>query len=273
MKLLRSILCWILLSAALVVLGGCASTIKAVIGLITEVDNTVAASIDAQRDAVETAYEEMATVETTLLFNAAFFQAFFIGGFDPGFDDFADGEGVVWEITGSGNDGDVYFTTERALLQRNDEGSWWYIAYRTEEQSLEYEMLLDSSYAPAEIVWMDEESDEIVRQKLDFDESDEEATSGQEASAAYSDELYDSYKRGQEQVTVGAGSFTTERIEWDIVDDETGNGLVYSWWVDSNVPGNLVRYEYRQKTGDETSVITGELLSIGRDYKTKFGAY
>lgn len=273
MKIARRLLFWGLVVAAAFAVTGCMSTIDAVAGLISDMDNAVAESVNEEREASAGMFGELAALEQTMLFNVAYFQVFFMGGFGPEFDDFREGEGVTWEVTGSDEDDAESFITERALLKRVDEGSWWYLSYGDGEEELEYEVLLDDEYAPVEMVWLDEDSEEVMRYTFDFDEDEESAdemAKGKD-SEVYSDEFGDDYKRSTDRVTVGAGTFTAELLETELSDPDTGETLAYSWWVVEDVPGNLVKYEYHHS--DDDSRLVGELMSIDKGYRTQFDAY
>ncbi|MCK4514575.1 MAG: hypothetical protein KAU31_04915, partial [Spirochaetaceae bacterium] len=215
----------------------------------------------------------MAAFENVMLFNVAYFQVLFLGGHDPSFDDFREGQGVTWEITGGDENDKSLFTAERALLKRNTDGtSWWFLGYQSEEDALEYEVLMDDEYVPLEIVWRDADSGNTMRHAFDYGEENEPPPAGEE-SVVYSDEFGDEYSRSTERITVRSGTYTAEHVTYEISDTETSARLEYHWWLVDDIPGDLVKYEYRQFDNGEENVICGELVAIDDGYVTRLGAY
>ena len=276
----------------LVVVGltGCSSTISAFGRLL---DEAVSASAD---DAVEQemaeadmagprpagglavpigqrAFGSMLALQNVMLFNVAYMQVFFLGGYDPGFDDFREGQGITWEISGDQSGSEDSFLAERALLRRNADGSsWWYLGYRAGSDNMEYEVLMDREYVPLELVWNDPDSRENLRYTFETDEAEAEA-SGAEDSVVYSDEFASDNSLGRERVTVGSGTYTSEHLSYVVTDDGSGGRLQYDWWLVDDVPGGLVKYEYRQVSGRDESLLSGELVAVKDGYTTRFGAY
>ncbi|MEE8440682.1 MAG: hypothetical protein V3S41_03100 [Spirochaetia bacterium] len=267
------------IASALVAFGaltisGCASTLSAVSQLIDEtVGAAIGETVDAETGEARGGLGGLAALENVMLFNVAYMQVLFLGGHDPGFDDFREGDGVTFEITGGEEGDESSFTAERGLLKRNSDGtSWWFLGYQSGEDVLEYEVLMDNEYVPLEIVWRDGDSRETMRHTFDYGEEEEQPPT-EEESVVYSDEFYDEYSRGNERITVRSGSYRAEHVAYEIEDTETGARLEYHWWLVDEVPGDLVKYEYRQFDEGGETMISGELVAVDDGYMTRFDAY
>jgi len=253
---------------------GCASTIEAVNQMIHDMDTAVVESTtesDSNQEARSSGLMEMMGMQQMMLFNVAYFQVFFMGGYDPTNDDFREGEGVTWEVNSTDGDQTAAYVSERALLKRVPEGSWWYIAFESEDEKMEYEVLLDGDYVPVEFVYRDPESGEVMRQTVDLGETSGDETASADEELVYSDDFEDTVRRSRERITTGAGTFTADRLEQEVVDEESGARLTYTWWTVDEVPGDLVKYEYEREDDADAGSVTGELIAIDRGYRSKFG--
>lgn len=214
---------------------------------------------------------KMAAMQQLVAFNFVYLQVIFIGGFDPGFDDFSEGEGITWKISSGTTDEDT-FTAERALLKRNPDGtSWWFLGYGDKEQSLDYEILMDTDYAPLQLRWKDPDSGNIAEHTFTRDE--EQSVSSADQSTVYSEDTADEISRGTERVTVEAGTYSAEHLVYEFTDPNTSDTLEYHWWVASEVPGDLVKYRYVSTSGGDQDTLNGELVDVHRGYTTRFGSY
>ncbi|TVQ37419.1 MAG: hypothetical protein EA384_12270 [Spirochaetaceae bacterium] len=222
----------------------------------------------------------MAGWTDAMAFQMAYLQVFLLGGYGAGLEEFAEGEGVTWEVV-SGDDGDsARFIAERALLRRNPDGTmWWYLAYRSEdngqEVELEYEARLDADYRALEIYFRDPETGDIHHRVLDQvelvdDDDDDWDDLEYDDDHVVWDEEVGELRRERVRVTVGAGTFDADYLVYEFTDDETGERAEYRWWITDQIPGELVLYEWE---GTETGMVRGELMEVRRDYRTRFGAY
>lgn len=202
----------------------------------------------------------------TALFNMAYMQVFTLGAYSPDFGDFDEGQGVTWKITYNDGGDSTEILTERALLKRGPGGSWWYVAYESEGEELQYEVQMDNEGVPRELLWQNPDGT-VFRYTYDEDQPAMPARGPDD-----DDRFDDRYRRGTRRVTVGAGTYTAEYIVYDFDDPESGQSVEYHWWVVEDVPGTMVKYEYRG-TAAEESAITGELLSVDSGYRTVFGSY
>jgi len=275
----------VLVSLALGSLTGCSSTVSAVGRLLDEATDAIVGETAPEKTGggdptegqsvtgTQGLFGELAALENVMLFNVAYLQVIFLGGPDPAFDDFREGEGVTWEITGGDENDDSSFIAERALLKRHSDGtSWWYLGYDAEEDTLEYEVLMDDEYVPIEIVWRDGDSGQTMRYTFDYGEEDAPPPTEEDA-VVYSDEIPDENSLGRERITVGSGTYTAEHVAYGFNDAESDARLEYHWWLVDDVPGDLVKYEYRQFDGGEESMISGELVATDDGYVTRLGAY
>lgn len=270
----------LLLALGALTISSCSSTISAVGRLLDETveavigETVVEENEDGQSvSGSQSLFGGLAALENVMLFNVAYMQVLFLGGHDPGFDDFREGEGVTWEITGGDENDESSFTAERALLKRNPDGSsWWFIGYISEEEALEYEVLMDNAYVPLEIVWRDDDSGKTMRHTFNYGEEDAPPPTEEDA-VVYSEEFPDEHSLGRERITVRSGTYTAEHVAYEFNDTETDARLEYHWWLVDEVAGDLVKYEYRQFSDGGESMISGELVAMDDNYRTRLGAY
>lgn len=228
---------------------------------------------------------DLTAFSDVMLFQLAYFQVFFVGGFGSGIEDFRDGEGVTWEAkSGDGEDG-TSFVGERALLRRNGDGTqWWYIAYRTgEDQAYEYEVLMDADYDPVEMYWPDQETGDIRHhifeqdEEGETDEADEPEQEQLEAAGAspyvFDEDDYGETTRERVEVSVPAGRYTADYIVHEYTDEESGDTVEYHWWVVEEVPGDLVKYEYIDRSDEDEAIVSGELIEVRSNYRSRFGSF
>ena len=216
-----------------------------------------------------------------MMFNMMYSQVYFIGGFGPGLYDMEEGQGAVWSMTSKDNDGTGdRIETERALLKNLADGSsWWYLGWRTaggdDAEEWEFEALMDADMQALKIRYYNADVGRIQEAVFTPDGSaaaeDEETMEEPEEvpSSELETEDLSSLSRGREKIKVGAGTYTAEKIVWEFWDEESGESVTYTWWVEPSVPGGLVKYVFK---GTESSV-EGELESLKKGYKTKFGSY
>ena len=217
--------------------------------------------------------DRYAAIQATMLFNTTYYQVFFIGGYDPAGDDFREGEGVTWTITSSDRRASDAITIVRALLKRVDQGSWWYLALESDDQLIEYEVLLGPDYAPIEMVWEDPDSGQVLRQTFDPGQVAGPGTGAEAGAMVYSQEAASTASRSPERVTVPAGSYSAQHVVFRASDYQYGEQVEYNWWVVDSVPGDLVKFEYVVADGSGQDLLSGELVQTRSDYSTKFGSY
>jgi len=251
-------------------------------------EQTVRSTIN---DAVGAAIEQelgsrIAGYTDVMMWQLAYTQAFYMGGygFSPG--DFEEGQGATWRIEAVDRDDVSSFTAERALLKRNEDGStWWYLKFDADEaEPVEYEVRLSADFLAREMYVRDPETGDIRYHEFTFDDEEvQEADRGDESieeigyqTGYFYTEAWDQYRERSERITTGAGSFDTELLLFTAEDarayadeDETDfRNVEYRWWVSQDVPGELVRFEYRDV--DEDGVLRGELISLRDDYRARF---
>lgn len=224
-----------------------------------------------------------------MMWQLAYTQAFFMGGygFSPG--DFEEGQGATWRIEAVDRDDASSFTAERALLKRNEDGStWWFLKFDADEAPpVEYEVLLTSDFTAREMYVRDPETRDVRYHQFSYDEQEvAEAGRGDESleeigyqTGFYYTEAWDQYRQQSERITTGAGSFDADLLlftgrdaqayaEGDEEELENLENLEYRWWVTKEVPGELVRFEYRDL--DNGGVLRGEMISLRDDYRPRF---
>ena len=294
MKQRRVFLGTVLIVAAIVLLSSCMSifdSINSTANLVNgKVSQTKASANQAVADAVG-----IGALEDGMVAALVYSQAFFAGGYTQGYSDFSEGEGVVWKVTaidGDNPEEEESIEIERALLKRTAEGhSWWLLRYSDEEGSeLVSESLLDNDYGMLIFRYRDPETQKIREWKPDTsEETDESKKSGNTEDSEQESEV-DAYEAafyrgdfqdniiGTEKIKVPAGTYTVDHVR--IVDsysteDSEGESetyeVRYEWWIDTDVPGDLVKYEWTNETED--SGIKGELLDHKQGYNTQLSSY
>ncbi|MFO7730554.1 MAG: hypothetical protein R6V86_07300 [Spirochaetia bacterium] len=288
----RRVFLWtMLIAAALMLLSSCMSvfdSINSTAGLVDgKVSQTKASANQAVADAVG-----IGALEDGMIAALVYSQAFFAGGYVHGYSDFSEGEGVVWKVTAIDRDNpeeEESIEIERALLKRTAEGhTWWLLRYSDEEGSeLVSESLLDDEYDMLIFRYRDPETQKIREWKPDTseeaDESENTEDTEQESTvdayeAAFYRGDYQDHIIGTEKIKVPAGTYTADHVRFvDVYSTEDAEGesetyeVRYEWWIDSDVPGDLVKYEWTNETED--SGIKGELLDHKQGYSTQLSSY
>lgn len=226
------------------------------------VDQAISAAVEQEMQAMLSGYTDM------MLYQLAYTQMFHIGGYGLHHDEFEVGQGAVWRMVATEGDQRTVFTAERALLNREDDGSsWWFLKYVPEEgESIEYEVWVDRDLNAREMYLKDPESDEIRHHRFTGDAAEQrERGEGEESleEAGYHTESFypedrDEYRIDRETITIGAGSFETEVLFHE------EDGYEYTWWVTEEIPGELIKYQFKESsTGN---VFEGEIIEMRDDY-------
>jgi hypothetical protein len=174
---------------------------------------------------------------------------------------FNEGEGVRIRQTyrSDGDAQEIEFT--RSLLRINSDGShWWRIVYALDDDEMEFEVLVDSAGGLTMVRYLDPETGEVV----EFEPDDPDAWSGSDDASLVSANEFDELYEGSERIRVPAGSFRTDRLHY--TDDE----IDYTWWINDDVPGTMVKYEGTNRTMDGVS---GELIEILVGQSSPWGAW
>ncbi len=223
-----------------------------------------------------------------MMYQLVYTQAFYMGGFGFSPGAFEEGQGATWRIEAIEAENISSYTAERALLKRLDDGSmWWYLKFDADEADpVEFEVLLTEGLAALEMYIKDPETGEVRHHEFARDE--QERAEIQEGEASIEEIGYMTghfhvedrslYRQERETISTGAGSFDTELLIIapedfaDFEDLEEGEGhpknMEYRWWLAEGVPGELVRFEYRDL--DDDSMLRGEMISLRDDYRARF---
>jgi hypothetical protein len=193
-------------------------------------------------------------------FAALYWASVALGGYLPGDDTFDEGDGIrFYHRYRSVEDGDVEeieFT--RALIDADADGAqWWRVVFFFEDDDLAFEVRVN-----------DERGIELMRY---IDPATEDVTTYAPDDpylwTSYDDlwtaEELDERRVGFERVTVTAGTFDAERIE------ATEEEYRYTWWMNEDVPGRVVKFE---GTTEEGTSVSGELLEIMTDVTSPWGS-
>lgn len=207
------------------------------------------------------------------MFAVIYSQGFYMGGFNPELYPLAETQGTTWKtVTTSGRDTST-ITSERALLKKNADGtSWWYLTWKPSdsEDDFSYEALMDADMMAKKIRYFNKGTSRVEETTFDVaaKEGAENAQPEEGASADVDKDDLGEYHVGKETVTVGAGTFDTDKYSYVVTGDD-GKKATYTWWVSATAPGGLVKYS----TVTSDSTLTGELVGSKKGYKTRFSSF
>jgi hypothetical protein len=201
---------------------------------------------------------------TGYLFNVAFHA----GGYAVTEDAYAAGEWTRWQMLENGEPTGAYI--QRAFLARTEDGNeWWHVTY--ENADSEEAIVLEGLFSP--------DQEELLRLRGQFPGEEpkempvQEGTYGYAAPQTLTPESLEGATVGTEQVTVPAGTFDARHVQYGTP------GATLEWWMDDDVPGDLVKYLRRadaQSTGDDSEASTPaswvvELADHGDGFESQLG--
>ncbi|HUX50209.1 MAG TPA: hypothetical protein VMW73_05390 [Spirochaetia bacterium] len=214
-------------------------------------------------------------------FSAVYSQVFFIGGFGLENGQAKVGRLLEWRIDSTDKNGTDSIWADRALLSTEPDGSqWWYLAYRTKEDNVEYAVQLDKDNNPLLLRFKNKDSGKIEEVKYDRAEAqkgqqemkDNQSASqggvpaGQNERVITDPNMYSQYMKGQEAVNVGAGTFQTDKLSYSYTDpNDATNKVEYTWWISKELPG-VVKYEW--VVTKEKNSVKGELVKLQDGFTT-----
>ena len=182
-------------------------------------------------------------------FQSIYWLSFYYGGIGIASDMFEPGEGTVWRISSS--DDDSSYTIERSLISRSGDGSsMWKVRINMEEDEFLYEYKLNSKMMLTEILFRNPENGTVI--SLLDDETDQ-AFTHMNVEDMDRDELK-TWLTETETIKVPAGSFSCEHYEFT----PQGAEVSYEWWLNEDVPGGMVQFEWK----DDETAITGQLEDV-----------
>ncbi len=217
-----------------------------------------------------------------MMFTLVYSQIFYIGGFNAAYYDLEETQGTVWRMESTDEDGKTSFVeAERALLRKLPNGdAWWYLAWRDDEQKIEFEVLFDKELNPKKIRYYNEDVKRVEEALFDPPSKNadpkKETTPPPKAESADYKSLEEFYKgskakTNKETLKLGSGAWNCTRIEWSIYDEEEKTTYKYVWWVDTGAAGGLVKFEWTKSGSKEK--LKGELVSMKKGYTTKFKSF
>jgi hypothetical protein len=205
-------------------------------------------------------------------FSVVYSQVFFLGGFGDDNSKAKVGRLLEWQIESTDKNGTETFNASRALLSKEPDGSqWWYLAYRAKKDDLQYAVKLDKDFNPLLLRYRDQNTGAIKEVKYDQAEAQQgkDQMQGNQSSSTRSDgnaqvvndpSEYAKLVKGQETITVGAGTFRTDKLVDTYTDPNDANkSYEYTWWVSKDVPG-VVKYNWVNK--QDGSTMKGELVKL-----------
>lgn len=220
----------------------------------------------------------LAGYSSAMLYQLAYTQAFLVGGYGIGMEDFEEGQGSTWRIEAGDNENRSSFTTERALLKKESDGSsWWYLRYEPEDQdAIEYEIKMSRSMSPMEMYMKHPETGEVDHHVFDdgsrdFDEEMSELEEDGFHTAYYNLDDWEEYREGTENIRIGGNSFLATILFYQGTEEEGDEDIEMRWWVTEDVPGQLVRYEMKDKKDGGGAF--GEMTDLRDGYTPKFASF
>lgn len=195
------------------------------------------------------------------VFNVMFYQ----GGYYLESSNYEVGEYSTWKSSGV-QEADWF---QKALLAEHANGNqWWRVETHSKDGDEESVVIMEALFSAPEAGG----SREVLRMRalLPDDEEPREIPVTEEDSRAWyfqntrklTDESIEGMTVGEEEVTVPAGTYTTQHLRTKAYDDTAHN-----WWLNEAVPGNMVKFT-RTKPDSEELYYTVELLSFGSDATT-----
>jgi len=219
----------------------------------------------------------MTAMQDYMIAMTVYANAFFAGGYAYGYDDFAEGEGVVWRIVTHDSGESSEMTVERALLKQEADGAWWMLAYESDGDRFMSEAFIGPDYELLVFRYEDPDQKQIREWRAEETgdqktvERTETESTGEESQPEFFAGDYGAYVVGTETVSVRGGRFSAEHIKIAEPYADGSGELAYEWWLAEDAPGRLVKYDWSDSAQD--SGITGELVEIRRDYRTRLGSY
>ncbi|MCL2478188.1 MAG: hypothetical protein FWF22_01710 [Treponema sp.] len=211
-----------------------------------------------------------------LMFNVIYAQVFYMGGFGANIYQLDETQGTVWQIVSKDeNNNTTKAQTERALLKIMPDGTqWWYLAWRQDGQTNEYEALMSPDMQAKKIRYFNPDVNRIEEAVF----TDTASAAGNQdsdpppepASSTLGKDDLSVYSKGIETVKTNAGTYTAERLEYSSTDEDNVT-TTYTWWVDQKAPGGLVKYLWTKSGSNES--LSGELYSVKKGYTTKFNSF
>ncbi|MCL2833166.1 MAG: hypothetical protein FWD78_08355 [Treponema sp.] len=211
-----------------------------------------------------------------VMFNVVYSQVFYMGGFGANIYQLEESQGTVWQIISTDeNNNSSKVETERAFLKQMPNGDqWWYLAWRQDGETYEYEALMSNSLQAKKIRYYNADvqrvEEAVFKETASASGNEDTDPPPEAASSDLSKEDLSIYSKGTETVKTNSGTYTAERLEWSNTDSENVT-TTYTWWVDQKAPGGLVKYQWT-KSGSKES-IGGELYAVKKGYTTKFGSF
>ena len=210
-----------------------------------------------------------------MMFNMVYSQVFFIGGFGANFYELEETQGTIWRVQSRDESGDTSnVEAERALLKKLPNGDqWWYLAWQVDGDKIEYEVLMGSNLQAKKLRYYNPDVKRVEETvfKDTASSGSEEAPPPEPAVSDTSMNELASYSKGKETIRVNSGTYTADRLEWSVLNEEENTTYSYIWWVDPKAVGGLVKYEWTKSGSRER--INGELYSVKKGYTTKFNSF
>ncbi len=246
----------------------------------TAIDGAVSSAVEQELGARLAGYTDV------MMYQIAYTQTFFLGGYGFPPDAFEEGQGATWRVESADRDEVSSFTAERALLKRNEDGStWWYLNFDADDaEPIEFEVLYAADLEAREMYVRNPDTREVRHHRFTYDtEEVAEAEEGDESMEEFGyqtnyfyAESWDQYRQERETVTTRAGTFETDLLfvssrdfeELEEYEEDESYEVEYRWWVSRDVPGELVRFEYRNL--EREGILRGELIELRSDYRARF---
>ncbi|MEA1911800.1 MAG: hypothetical protein U9N32_09040, partial [Spirochaetota bacterium] len=160
------------------------------------------------------------------------------------------------------NDNDELIISKALLKVNSDESRWWKIKFESGSDKIIYEFLIDKNYNLLKLRFIDEDSGDIREYIASPEELEAYSTADMRSVEDYE---YEDWKTETVNIKTDAGTFTADHLIYPV--DETG--VNYQWWISNEVPGKMIRYEWK----DSEETMTGELIKISNGNKTDLNSF
>ena len=192
-------------------------------------------------------------------FYSVYWYTNYAGGFYFDDSNYKEGQGTEWKLTSSDDNDELIM--KKSLLKLNADGSrWWQVKYIDGSDDFIYEFLLDKEYNLLKLKFIDEDTGRVREYTANEDDLAVYKTADMRA---IDDSQYKEWKTETVKIKTDAGTFTADHIVHPEED------LSYEWWISSDVPGEMIKYEWK----DSEETITGELIDITSGNKSELGGF
>jgi hypothetical protein len=189
-------------------------------------------------------------------------------------------KGVGTLLVSKTEDGEIYSTLERALVEVNPDGSkWWQVKQTVRDESIFYEVMISETGIPLVIRYIHPETGKIHETTLPTSEIFKTALKNPEESKLTErvqkrlkeefDREWDATFDDPELIEQRDVDTSVGKIRAFHFRDEssTKTGIKIDYWLSRDLPGNIMKLTYR---GPENNILYEvELVKLGKNYRAQ----